>query len=69
MRDPNRIKTMCDRLEMIWSTVPDWRFGQLLENVRREIAHNGRDIFFMEDEELFVLMEYMFYPKGDADGL
>ena len=33
MRDPNRIDKFCDQLKAIWHQVPDWRFGQLMENM------------------------------------
>lgn len=64
MRDPNRIEPICDRLKKAWSTVPDWRLGQLFENMRRILAHNGQDIFFMEDEALMQYMEDLFF-KGE----
>mgnify|MGYP003447549283 FL=1 len=32
MRDPRRIKRMCEKLCIIWESMPDQRFGQLLEN-------------------------------------
>ena len=33
VRDVNRIPRMLSKLEMIWMANPDWRFGQLIENV------------------------------------
>ena len=32
MRDPRRIKRICEKLCIIWESMPDQRFGQLLEN-------------------------------------
>ena len=65
MRNPDRIGPFCDRLKAIWSTVPDWRFGQLMENVRRiMLKDGGRDIFFAEDEALMQYMEDLFF-KGE----
>lgn len=66
MRDPNRISPACDRLKSIWSTVPDWRLGQLFENIRRTMAHSGRDIFFVEDEELLRVLESYIGGVTDA---
>lgn len=51
MRDPKRIRKFCNQLADIWeSQCPDWRFGQLVENVRR--ANNISDPFFVEDKEM-----------------
>lgn len=58
MRDPDRIGPICDRLKAVWSVVPDWRLGQFMENIRRWLlTSGGRDIFFVEDEELMQFME------------
>jgi hypothetical protein len=35
MRDPRRIKRICELLQSIWEIQPDQRFGQLLENLTR----------------------------------
>lgn len=54
MRDINRIKPFCKRLEKMWESVPDWRFGQLISNFFGDIlAEEGSvDIFFMEDDKM-----------------
>ena len=49
MRDVNRIKPFCNTLATEWSKVPDWRLGQLIENLKR--AYNINDLFYMEDDE------------------
>lgn len=68
MRDPKRIKKMCNRLAACWEKVPDWRFGQLISNVLGDyIAKTGRDIFFPEDEELISFIEgYFGIGHGDT---
>lgn len=33
MRDTKRIPRMLDKLHDLWYSNPDWRFGQLVENV------------------------------------
>ena len=35
MRDSRRIKRMCEKLCIIWESMPDLRMGQLLENTAR----------------------------------
>ena len=50
MRDPNRIKPFLEAIEKCWLEVPDWRFGQLIENLKRRL--DIKDLFYIEDEEL-----------------
>ena len=60
MRDPNRIDKFCDELKTIWHQVPDWRFGQLMENmlsVRLQAVQNPNGFFYTEDEELFAFFK------------
>ena len=53
MRDKNRIRKFCNELALIWEQeCPDWRFGQLMMNVLGDMAVNGRDPFFPEEEEM-----------------
>lgn len=47
MRDPKRIFDIVHSIERLWRLVPDWRFGQLLENVIGTGA-----IWFIEDDVL-----------------
>jgi hypothetical protein len=49
MRDPERITPIIKHLEMEWKRNPDWRFGQLLQNIG--IFGRG-DIFFAEDQAM-----------------
>lgn len=58
MRDPNRIDGYCDRMKAIWGKVPDWRFGQMMMNIMCDyLSETSRDVFYLEDEELFAWME------------
>jgi len=57
LRDPNRIYKFCGRLAKAWSMLPDWRFGQLMMNALGEMAHEGRDPFFPEEEEMIEFIE------------
>lgn len=50
MRDPNRITRVLDLLEKAWNVVPDWRLGQLIENIARDMGWN--DAYYMEDDDL-----------------
>lgn len=50
MRDPNRIPIVLDLLEKAWKEVPDWRLGQLIENIARDMGWN--DAYYMEDDDL-----------------
>ena len=61
MRDPNRIKPFLETIEKCWSKVPDWRFGQLIENLKRRL--DIEDLFYIEDKELEELIKYVFNIK------
>ena len=50
MRNPNRIYEILNLLQRGWEKVPDLRFGQLIENLKRYI--NTDDLFYIEDDEL-----------------
>ena len=57
-RDAGRIKPFCDRLARAWEKLPYWRFGQLMVNLMREYeAEHGRDIFFLEEDEMMEIIE------------
>ena len=59
MRDPKRIYKFCNELAEIWTTqCPDWRFGQLIENVLRV---DGRLPFFIEDNDMMEMIRNYFY--------
>ena len=48
MRDPERIDIITQALQRLWKKYPNWRFGQLIENIRLD---NDIDIFYIEDYE------------------
>jgi len=58
MRDPERIDKFCEELAVQWHKVPDWRFGQLINNVIGTMAK--KDIFFIEDDEMISFFEDYF---------
>lgn len=50
MRDPNRIPEIMALLQRGWQKVDDWRFGQLIENLKRYIGVD--DLFYIEDDKM-----------------
>lgn len=50
MRNPERISSICALIKEGWSKMPDIRFGQLIENLKKFIGKT--DIFYIEDEEM-----------------
>ena len=59
MRDPARIQEFCNELAVLWERhCPDWRFGQLVENVLR--ANNISDPFYVEDDVMIELFKKTF---------
>lgn len=50
MRNCERIPEILELLQRGWEKVPDWRFGQVIENFKRYIGKD--DIFYLEDEKL-----------------
>ena len=50
MMDPNRIPRVLELLEKAWKEVPDWRLGQLIENIARDMGWD--DAYYMEDDDL-----------------
>lgn len=55
MRDVKRIKPFLERIEEVWTNhFPDWRFGQLMNNLQR-YAEN--DLFYYEEDALIELLD------------
>lgn len=65
MRDPKRIDAFLAKLGEYWKKVPDWRFGQLVENTMEYSDTRWFErLFFIEDDDfLWTLNE--FFEKGD----
>ena len=54
-RDPNRIYHIINLLQKAWKKNPDWRLGQLFENLKNYAEKD--DLFYIEDgmmEELII---------------
>jgi hypothetical protein len=51
MRDPNRIPEILNELKSIWSTFPDLRLGQLIQNA---IPHYK--LYYLKDKDLIEII-------------
>jgi len=49
MKNPNRIDRILKLLKKLWKTMPEQRFGQLLENY---LFNCEECIFYKEDDEI-----------------
>lgn len=65
MRDPKRIKPLLMEIEKQWENFPDWRFGQLIENIKR--FYNIDDLFYIEDDEMLKLIENFMRKKEKGE--
>jgi hypothetical protein len=55
MRDPERIDAFCKELAEVWKkSFPDWRFGQLFNNLQRAA---GSDLFYFEEDDMMKLIK------------
>ena len=55
MRDISRIPRMVESLERLWIKFPDWRIGQLIENIKS--FSEKEDLYYMEDDEFEKLIQ------------
>ena len=63
MRDPNRIYKFCNELAKYWITYcPDWRFGQLVENIRAS-EFKGKMLFYVDDDKMQKAIREYFEPE------
>ena len=67
MRDINRINRIMSLLQDGWEKVPDWRLGQLFDNIRRYM--NKSDLFYVEDEDIEQAIIDYFDLDEESDGL
>ena len=68
MRNPDRIPEIMALLQRGWQKVPDYRLGQLFENLKR---YTGKyDLFFVEDEEMVqYIIDYFDLEVQESDTL
>lgn len=52
MRPESRIEVICELLREAWHKVPDWRLGQLIDNIL-----GVNDPFYVEDTRLKEALE------------
>ena len=65
MRDPERIDKFCKELAQIWKeNCPDWRFGQLIENV---LTDRISDPFYMEEDKMLQTFKDYFAAIKDTE--
>ena len=69
MRNPDRLDDFYTRLHDLHKKyVPDWRFGQLMSNLLGEVyQQTGRDIFFLEEDEMIAAIEQAFEKWKGSD--
>lgn len=66
MRDSNRISEVLSMLRQGWEKVPDWRFGQLIENLKRYIGVD--DLFYIEDDKMIEkIIDFFALEEGTND--
>lgn len=65
MRDLKRIKPLLMEIEKQWENFPDWRLGQLIENIKR--FYNIDDLFYIEDDEMLKLIENFMRKKEKGE--
>ena len=58
MRERARIPRTLEIIEYYWLKVPDWRFGQFIENVKQ--FSGIEDLFFVEDDDLVKIISEFF---------
>ena len=58
MRDAARIDRIMTALAGYWRRYPDWRFCQLIENIKDFSRYE--DMFYVEDDEFEALMHDFF---------
>lgn len=61
MRNKYRIPKFCKILEEAWLKNPDWRFGQLIENIKRQFCIE--DLFYIEDDIMEKAITAFFFPE------
>ena len=61
MREKERIKRICEKLEKLWNNVPDQRLGQLLENYVFDAGKWRGEatcfLFYQEDDKTEEIMD------------
>ncbi len=64
MRDIQRIPRTMELIEHYWLKVPDWRFGQLIENMKTFSGID--DWFFLEDDKIIEIFDTFFEASDNV---
>ena len=64
MRDSTRIERITNLLAQYWLKVPDWWFGQLIENIK--LYYAIEDLFYIEDDKFEELLKGFFEANVDS---
>lgn len=59
MRDIKRIRKFCDCLSFVWLSYPDLRFGQFIEAIFSKIKQDGKDPYYLEENEMLNYIDSM----------
>ena len=65
MKDPIRIKRICELLEKACNKKPDQRFGQFLVNYIYDRFENDNKVFYVEDEIIEQRIEEFLEKKNN----
>lgn len=69
-RDPRRINSFLSDLGVLWGTqCPQWRFGQLIENVMEYIRSESENPFYLEENAFREYIERYFSLNEKPWGL
>ena len=52
-------------IEKQWERFPDWRFGQLIENIKR--FYDINDLFYIEDDKMLELIKNFMTEKEKGE--
>ena len=65
MKNPVRIKRICELLEKAWNKKPDQRLGQFLVNYIYDRFENDNKVFYVEDEIIEQRIEEFLEKKNN----
>ncbi len=66
MRDINRIDEILADLGEQWKRIPDWRLGQLFNNLQR---YENSDLFYIEDKKFITELKKFLDDIIDDDNV
>ena len=60
-----KIVEFAQTLAAAWSKVPDWRFGQLIENLKRGMGTS--DLFYVDDDKMLKYIKWCFMLEKEEE--